>query len=276
MSRSANLRAILTAGLRFRTVLFAQRDASRAFQPRPADSQRRLRFIFISTCADYDFFLPVKKGMQDAAVALGVECSFTGTRGVDLKAQVQMVRDAVAAGYDGIALNIIDPSAFNAVVQEAIDRGVPVVAFNVDGSQTPNARLSAVCQKLYEAGRALGEAAAPFIPVGSKVLVTMHDAGVSALEDRLRGAADALKVKSVTTHVIITGTERDEAIASIRQALAENPEISFVLATGMADTEAAGLVIERHFHGRGYSAVGFDLTPEILAARQERRDTVHG
>ena len=57
-----------------------------------------------------------------------------------------MVRKAVADGCDGIALNIIDATAFDAVVAEAVRKSVPVVAVNVydpavhKSSQAPVAR----------------------------------------------------------------------------------------------------------------------------------------
>ena len=126
-----------------------------------------LRFIFITTCVDEDFFKPVKKGVCDAAAQVGVQCTFTGTPEVDIKAQAEMVRKAVAEGYDGIALNIIDPVAFDGVVSEAMGKGIPVVAFNVDDKQTPNERLSGVCQD-SKAGRIVGERSAAFIPDKSR------------------------------------------------------------------------------------------------------------
>jgi simple sugar transport system substrate-binding protein len=227
-------------------------------------SGQRLRFTFISTCANEDFFKPVKRGMADAAARMGVECTFTGTPGVDLKAQAQMVRDAVAAGVDGIALNIIDPTAFDDVAREAMDKGIPVVAFNVDDQATPNARLSGVCQDLYQAGRSVGTKTAELIPDKSTVLVTVHDDGISALEDRLRGEQDALKDKGITWKKLVTGTNPEKAAELITAAMKENPQIKVVLCTGQADTEGAGLAIERNFAGKGYVAAGFDLSPQIL------------
>ena len=97
-------------------------------------TSKPLRFIFITTCADEDFFKPVKKGVRDAAAQVGVQCTFTGTPEVDIKVQAEMVRKAVAERYDGIALNIIDPVAFDGVVSEAMGKGIPVVAFNVETS----------------------------------------------------------------------------------------------------------------------------------------------
>ena len=133
------------------------------------------------------FFQPVKKGMQDAAEKMGVQCTWMGIEGVDMPAQAELVTQAVKEKYDGIALNLVDPEAFDKVVEEAIRQGVPVVGFNTDDHATPNARLSCVNQRLYEAGRALAEHVAADIPDGAHVLMTMHDQGVSSLQDRLRG-----------------------------------------------------------------------------------------
>ena len=223
-----------------------------------------LRFIFITCSVEGKFFEPVKKGMRDAATAMGVECEFTGTKGVDLQAQAAMVRQAIADGYDGIALNLIDPDAFDAVVADAIEAGVPVVGFNVDDHNTPNARLASVNQRLYDAGLSLGKHLSPHIPDNSHILMTMHDAGVSALEDRLRGEQDALRKKGIKWTVIIPGNDAVNGAEKIVEALREHPEIRIVLGTGQADTEAAGRAIETHFAGKGYWAAGFDLSGKTL------------
>jgi simple sugar transport system substrate-binding protein len=230
---------------------------------------KRLRLIFITCSVEGKFFEPVKKGMQDAAAMMGVDAEFTGTRGVDLKAQAEMVRRAVKDGYDGIALNLIHPEAFDDVVKETIQRGVPVVAFNVDDHATPNARLAAVNQRLYDAGRTLAKHLAPAIPAGSHVLMTMHDPGISALEDRLRGEQDVLREKQVRWTVAITGNDAQKGVDVVAAALRQNPDIRIVLGTGQADTEAAGLALEKHFATGGFWSAGFDLSPNTLRLIQK-------
>ena len=229
----------------------------------PAEA-KPLRLAFITCAVNAKFFGPVKKGMEDAASLLGVKADFMGTEGVDAKAQVQMVRAAVSSGVDGIALNIIDPEAFDGVIQEAIDRGVPVVGFNVDDGATPNARLSSVNQRLYEAGRSLAEHVLPLVPAGAHILLTKHDEGVSALEDRLRGLREVLAQKDVKPTVIVTGNDAALGAEAIAAALRRDEAIRIVLGTGQADTEAAGLAIEKYFAGKGHWSAGFDLSPATL------------
>jgi len=227
-------------------------------------AKERLSFIFITPCVDEDFFKPLKKGMRDAAEMMGVDSAIIGTEDVDMEAQVVMLRKAVADGYDGIALSIIDPEFFDDVVQETIDKGVPVVAFNVDDHNTPNARLSAVCQDLYQSGRILGKQIEESIPDNSRILMTIHSEGISALEDRLHGIQDVLKEKGATWKVIVTGMIPEKAEEMITRELKANPDIKAVLCTGQADMEGSGLAIERHFRDKDYITAGFDLSPEIL------------
>lgn len=242
---------------------------SPAWTTTPQAQEGPLRLAFVTVCKDAVFFEPVKKGMQDAAEKMGVECVWLGTAGVDMAATADVVRQAIQEGYDGIAVNLVHPTAFDAVVQEAMDQGIPVVGFNTDDHATPNARLSCVNQRLYAAGRALARFSTRWIPDGAHVLMTMHDAGVSSLEDRLRGLQEELKSKNIKSTVLISGNEAAAGAERIAQALRENPDIRIVLGTGQADTEAAGRAIERHFSNQGYWAAGFDLSPTTLRLIKE-------
>jgi simple sugar transport system substrate-binding protein len=138
------------------------------------------------------------------------------------------------------------------------------VGFNTDDQATPNPRLSCVNQRLYEAGKSLARHVAPDIPDGAHVLMTMHDEGVSSLEDRLRGLQEILQDKNAKWTVCITGTDAVKGCGVIEQELRQHPDIRVVLSTGQADTEAAGRAIEKSFAGKGYWAAGFDLSPTTL------------
>jgi len=227
--------------------------------------ERPLRLAFITCVVNARFFEPVKKGVNDAAGMMGVQCDFIGTEGVDVKAQAAMVTQAVKDGYDGIALNIIDPVAFDDVIQKAIEKGVPVVGFNVDDHATPNARLSCVNQRFYQAGQSLAKYVLPNIPQNAHILMTMHDEGVSALDDRLAGLQEVLQQKKVRWTAIVTGNESVKGAEIIAAKLKENPDIRIILNTGQSDTEAAGRAIEKYFPNKGYWSAGFDLSQKTLS-----------
>jgi simple sugar transport system substrate-binding protein len=221
-----------------------------------------MRFIFIAPVIHEEFYLPLKKGMNDAAAMMNVEVAFTGTEGVETNVLANLVAQAVTEGYDGIAVNMIDQQAFNSAVQRAMAKGVPVVAFNTDAPES--GRMSAVSQNVLEAGRTVGAKVLDLIPTESKVLVTMHDAGVLGLERRRDGILAELDAREIVHKVIIAASTPEASIPIISRALHDDPSIRFLCCTGQADTEAAGLVIEQEFAGRGYGVAGFDLSNEIL------------
>ncbi len=233
-------------------------------RPAALNLNRPLRLAFITCSVEGKFFEPLRKGIDDAARQMNVRADFMGTRGVDIPAQIEMVRQAVKDGYDGIALNIIDPVAFDAVIQEALDKGVPVVAFNIDDNATPSARLSGVGQNFVEAGKRLANKLLPAIPENSHVLMTLHDAGISALDDRQRGMQEVLKTKRIQWTSLVSGNDSVKAAEVIAAALKEHSDIRIVLGSGQADTEAAGRAIRSYFAGKGYWAAGFDLSPTTL------------
>jgi simple sugar transport system substrate-binding protein len=94
--------------------------------------------------------------------------------------------------------------------------------------------------------------------------MTKHDNGVSALEDRLRGAQEVLKTKSITWTTIVTGNDAKSGAETVSKALREHPNIRIILSSGQSDTEAAGRAIEAHFAKQGYWSAGFDLSPKTL------------
>ncbi len=222
-----------------------------------------LEIAFITPFSNNPFFLPVKKGMLDAAKHMNVRCVFKGPASGDVDEQVDMIRQAIAQEYDGIAVSIIDSEKLAPVIEEAINAGIPVVAFNCDDKTFPTKRLAAVGQDLYEAGRKLGKTMAPRITDGSTVFITVHDAGVSGLEARKRGIIDGLKGKSLKYKTIVAGN-RESSVKVVAEQLREHPEVKTILCTGQSDTEGSGLAIERGFDGNGIVVAGFDLSRETL------------
>lgn len=226
------------------------------------DPGRRLKLRFIAVTCEEAFFGPVKRGIADAAEMLGVEATFTGSKGVDAAEMCEIARRALDEGVDGLAIDIFDADAFAPVVAEAHARGVPVVAFNINEGNGRAGNLSGIAQDFAAAGKVLGQRAAQAIKPGSKVLITMHDAGLSALEARRDGIKAAFAGLDIDWIEAITGHHPDAAARVIVDHLQREPKIAAVLATGQADTEGAGLAIEKT--GQPLFTAGFDLSSEIL------------
>ena len=226
--------------------------------------EEKLRLVFITPFVDEEFFASVKKGLADAGRLFNVDVDFTGTKDADVEAMKRLVDRYVDDHYDGIALSLFHPTAFDSVVARAASHGVPVVAFNIDSRTEVNKRLSGVCQNLFEAGRTVGLTALPHVAQGSSVLMTMHDAGIGALNDRQAGQQEILQRKNVKWTVLVTGNEPGIAATTIRASLDQDPSITAILCTGQSDTEGAGIVAAALRGKRGIYVAGFDLSPGIL------------
>jgi len=223
-----------------------------------------LKFIFITACIEENFFKPVWKGAEDAAKALGVEVVIAGVTDVDNDAQIQLVKDAIQKGYDGIVINIIHPTAFNEVISEALNSGILVVGFNVDSKDKNNERMSCVCQNFYEAGKSLAKEIFPLIKPGARVLATLHSEGISALNERLVGIQEGLNELNLECIISVTGTDSLKAADIITGILKKDLQISAIIGTGQADTEGAAIAVSENFKQKNIVLAGFDLSPQIM------------
>jgi simple sugar transport system substrate-binding protein len=168
--------------------------------------------------------------------------------------------DPMVLKYDGIALSVARPGVFTGVIQKTLGSGIPLVTFNMDDAKT--ARLATVSQNFYRAGKGFASRALPHLKKGAKVLACMHDAGVEALEERLRGIKDGLEGLNLQIKTIVSGNTPELAKRTILENL--EGEVDAILCTGQSDTHGAGLAASSlPVSGRPYIA-GFDICDEII------------
>ncbi|BCP55480.1 ABC transporter substrate-binding protein [Kaistia sp. 32K] len=222
----------------------------------------KLRFRLLTIAAKEELFTVVRKGMNDAAAAMQVEAELDGTPGVEASELIRLARQAIADGVDGIGLNIFDATAFNEVIAEARAKSIPVVGFNIDASRRTSGNLSSIAQDFHAAGKALGRRAAAAIPKGSTVLITVHDDGVDALEERLAGIQAGLAQHDISWRRLRVGQDPERGAAILREAIAQFP-VQAILGTGQGDTEACGVAARSLAPNHPYVA-GFDLSPGIV------------
>ncbi len=221
-----------------------------------------MRFHFSTVCIEDAFFKPVMKGVQDAAGLLGVETVFEGTHEVDIEGHLRLIEKAIAGGCDGLAIAIAHPDRYNGVIRLAREKGLPVVAFTLDNAAS--GRMSGVAQDTFRAGQAFAGRMEKLIPDGGKVLVSVHTEGIDALEKRIEGMRSGLAHKGIRWKKITASTTAEESACIIGKALDEDPEICAVCATGLPDTEGAGMALHRRNGAMKIAAAGFDLSETIL------------
>ncbi|BDG05406.1 sugar ABC transporter substrate-binding protein [Anaeromyxobacter oryzae] len=235
--------------------------------PARAAEAKRYKFVVITHATAVPFFVPVRKGAEDAGKLVGAEVVYTGPAGFDIQRQVEFMKSAIAQKVDGIACTLPDPSAFNDVVAEARAKGIPVIAINADAPKSE--RMAYIGQGNYEAGRSMGEQIVKLLPNGGDVLLAIHTAGAENLEARIKGVKDVLdQTGKFKYRVVATGTDLVKAESLIGAALQANPNIKGMFGVEDVTGIAIGHIIEREKLKGKVMGGGFDLVGEILDAIQ--------
>ena len=224
----------------------------------------KYKFAVITHSTAVRFFVPVRKGAEDAAQLLGVELTYTGPPDFNIQKQVDLIKSAIAQNVDGIATTMPDPTAFNDVVKEAMDRGIPVIAVNADAPAS--GRLAYVGQNSYEAGVFMGEEIFKVLR-GGHVLLCVRAAGMANMEARIKGVEETLDRRGQYSYrVVVTGTDRVQAVSLITSALREDPSVKGMFGIEEIAGSAIVQIIHRD-HLKGKVAAGsFDLVADILDA----------
>jgi simple sugar transport system substrate-binding protein len=228
-----------------------------------AQAAKKFKFVVITHATAVPFFVPVRKGAEDAGKLVGADVTYTGPAGFDIQKQVEFMKSAIAQKVDGIACTLPDPTAFNDVVKEAMSKGIPVIAINADAPAS--ARMSYIGQGNYEAGRSMGQQIVNLLPGGGSVILGIHTAGAENLEARIKGVKDVLDAKGGFKYrVVATGTDLVKAESLLGSALQADPSVKGMFGVEDITGIAIGNIIERQkLKGKVFGG-GFDLVAQIL------------
>ncbi len=110
-------------------------------------------FVFVNHVTTNPFFVPTQYGIEDAQALLGTTSQWTGSESSNVREMVDALNSAISGNADGIAVSVVDPEAFNDPIQNALDQGIPVIAYNANGEGPgTNPALAYVGQDLFGSG----------------------------------------------------------------------------------------------------------------------------
>jgi simple sugar transport system substrate-binding protein len=266
LQRRIGLIGLMLAGL-LPVIACAQDNAaftlSKTIQDRMAKGEKPI--IRVSYHDVSNEFAPfIKKGVEKAAVDFAVDAKMVGPVGGDAEKQVSEIESLIEKGVDGLAISSVSTDTLAPVIQRALARGIPVVAFNTDNPSSK--RLAFVGQNLVESGRVAGKLLADALGGKGSVIITTLDAAAQWSIDREKGAREVLgqypDIKILTT--VTTGTEPQQIYGSIENAMQAHPNVDGVLSLECCSTPAAGQYAERNGLAGKVKIVGFDLLPETV------------
>jgi simple sugar transport system substrate-binding protein len=213
------------------------------------------------------FHSVVKQGMEDAAALYGVSAEIFMSEGDNAK-EVALLEQAIASKPNGIGISIVDPEAFDAPIQAALDAGIPVIAFNNDDANTPNARLAYIGASEEKVGYVLGKYMQQFLEKGDTCVIPEEVPGMSYAVNRSAGIKKAMDEIGVTCEELDAGYERAETTNRIDAYLRGHPEVDAVLNVGGLTTEVASVVVGEQGLKDKVVVGGFDLLPNTGPAIQ--------
>jgi simple sugar transport system substrate-binding protein len=225
----------------------------------------RWKFVFVSHLTTSPLFVPLQYGIQDACAL--VECTYrwTGSVGAHTGEVVKAVESAVKVKADGIALPIVDGKALNRPVAEALEAGIPVVAYNADASPH-DPRVAFVGQNSYEAGRSIGERIAKLVRKGD-VTLFVAARGVSPVERRLNGALAGIRRSGapIRPTVVVTTSDPYESAARIDRHVIDHHRVRGLFALELVPSEGVGHAMVKHgLRQEGVRAGGYGVLPATL------------
>jgi simple sugar transport system substrate-binding protein len=229
------------------------------------------KFVFVNHVTTNPFFTPTQYGAEDACKLLGCSFQWTGSANSVVAEMVNATNTAISGKADGLAIAVVDKTAFKAPVDQALDAGIPVVSYNADGARDDAGtnRLTYVGQGLYESGYALGQRALAQVQSGA-VVGFIATPGQLNIQPRIDGAQQAFRDAGggVTFTAVATNADVTKGLSIIDAYAQGHPDLAGMLAVDAGSTQSIGQTVKKYdMRSKGLKvAGGFDLIPETLAA----------
>lgn len=247
--------------------LLGTTPTARAAAAAPFPSHPRWKFVFINHVTTNPFFVPTQYGIQDACALLDCDYQWTGSANADVAEMVNAMNAAIAGKAAAIAVPIVDPHAFDAPVQRALQAGIPVFAYNADApAGSANKRLAYIGQDLYQSGYQMGRRIAALVDQGL-VALFIATPGQLNIQPRLDGAVAAIKKsgKNIETQQIATGATVNEELSRIKAFYLGHQDLKGMFAVDAGSTQGVGEVMQQfNLRSKGVHAGGYDLLPRTL------------
>jgi simple sugar transport system substrate-binding protein len=235
-------------------------------------SHPQWNFVFVNHVTTNPFFVPTQYGIQDACALLGCKYQWTGSETSDAGQMVNAMNAAIAAKADGIAVAIVDPTAFNDPTERALSAGIPVVSYNADApASSGNKRLAYLGQDLFQSGVALGQRLVSLVPSGD-VVGFIATPGQLNIQPRIDGAKQAIQQsgKPINFTEIATGAAVNDELSKIESYYLGHQSLKGMFAVDAGSTQGVSQIMEKYsLASKGVHAGGFDLLPITLQEIQK-------
>jgi simple sugar transport system substrate-binding protein len=223
----------------------------------------KFKFAFVNHVTTNPFFQPCKWGAEDACALLGCSYTWTGSENQNVSQMVKAMNTAISSGVDGIAVPMVDKSAFNGPTTTALGKGIPVVSYNAD---VANSRLAYIGQDLYVSGQEMGKRIVSLVSSGDAPIF-IGQPGALNLQPRIDGALQAIKAsgKPINAKQVQSDVDANKAQTAIDAYYQGHKSIKGMFAVDATSTSGVANVMKKYgLHGKGIAAGGYDLLENTI------------
>ncbi len=206
------------------------------------------KFVMVNHVTTNSFFTATIYGCQDACALTGSSFQWTGSTDSIVSQMVSAFNSALAANANGIGCCLIDNTAFNSPVDQALSKGIPVIAYNADVSAgSKNNRMAYIGQNNLTAGAAVGEAIlSAGIKSGDLVGGIIATPGTGNIQPRIDGAKPVLQKAGVNfVEVGTSATEGAPEYNKISAWFAGHQDVKWLMAVDSGDSNAVAQFIQK-------------------------------
>jgi LacI family transcriptional regulator len=183
--------------------------------------------------------------------------------------QSRLIYELLERGVEGMALVPVDSPEVREAINQAIDRGVPVVTFNSDlaGSK----RICYVGQDSFRGGQVAADLLCKFMGGKGKLFVMHGSHNVASHEERLAGFRSVVKEEYPQVEIVAVKESQDDdeiAFEKTSAVLAHTPEVRgiYIAAAGVG---GVGRAVKQAGRAGQVRIVCNDLTPDAIQLIRE-------
>ncbi|MFD9830217.1 ABC transporter substrate-binding protein [Tsukamurella tyrosinosolvens] len=216
------------------------------------------QIAIISKGYQHQFWKAVNKGAQESATELGRTITFEGPDNeTQVEKQVQLLQTALDRNPSAIAIAALDSAAVAPMLQQAKDRGIPVVAFDSGVDSDIPVTTASTDNKA-----AAAEAAKHMVQLvggNGEIGVVAHDQTSKTGVDRRDGFVDWIKANAPGIRIVDVQYGGDPSKAADLAATMLQAHPNLVGLYGTNEGAATGIVNAAQRSGRtNLTIIGFD------------------
>lgn len=239
----------------------------------PYPGHKKYKFTLVNHVTTNSFFTPTRYGAEDACALLGCDYSWTGSADSIVSQMVDAMNSAITAKSDGIAVPVIDKTAFTVPTKKALAAGIPVLSYNANppvGSDTPV--MSYIGQDLTQAGVEAGKRILSQVKKGDTVACMIATPGTGNIQPRADGAKSVLEPAGIKFVQVVTGAAEGQELSAVDAWFQGHQGTKFLYAVDAGSGIAVAKTVAK-FASTGVKGSGWDVgTPTLQQVQKGNLD----